>query len=38
MNDEGLMEGQMSLNKEGLFDKRPSDVAEGMVIVVGNVW
>ena len=28
----------MSLNKEGLFDKSPSDVAEGVVIVVGSAW
>ena len=28
----------MSLNEEGLFDKSPSEVAEGVVIVVGSVW
>ena len=38
MNDEGLLKDERSLNKEGLFDKRPSDVAEGVVIVVGNAW
>ena len=37
VNDEGSWEGEMSLNEEGLFDKNPSDVAEG-IVMLGSVW
>ena len=37
VNDEGSREGEMLLNEEGLFDKNPSDVAEG-VVMLGSVW
>ena len=37
VNDEGLWEGEMLLNEEGFFNKNPSDVAEG-IVVLGSVW
>ena len=38
MNDEGSLKDGRSLNEVGLFDERPSDVAEGISAVVGSAW